>query len=123
MAEHVVGAIRNAWRYQESQDKVKELQAALDERRRGAQETPGRIREQSERASSLSPDSEEAGQRARAVPEPSAEEAGLVVGSQAGAERVTEQEAMLQAAVIQGQSDLELHLSRHEEQFAHGPVE
>jgi hypothetical protein len=123
MAEHVVGAIQNAWKYQEAQDKIRDLERSLDIERGLAEQDAGQAQELDERLIRLEPGPREPGLDEQALPEPSVNVASRVVSTQVDADPAPVERALPDMEMVQSHSDSAPQLRWYEEPLAHRTIE
>jgi GAF domain-containing protein len=123
MSEHVVGAVQNAWKYQEAQDKIKDLERSLDiERGLAAQDTE-QEQELDDRLTHLEAGSPEPSLHEEALPEPPGDAASQVVSAQAETDPAPGERALPDMEMAQSHSDSAPRLRWYEEPLAHRALE
>jgi hypothetical protein len=123
MSEHVVGAIQNAWKYQEAQEKIKDLERSLDIERGLAEQNTGQAQELDERLIRLEPGPQEPSHHEKALPEPSGEAASQVASTQSDTDLSPVKRALPDREMAQSHSDSAPRLRWYDEPLAHRTVE
>ncbi len=123
MSEHVASAIQNAWKYQEAQDKIKDLQRSLDIERGLATQDAEQEQDLAERISPLEAREQEPSLHQEALPEPPGDAVGRAASTQADAETGTSERALPDMEMVQSRSDSAPRLRWYEEPLAHRAVE
>jgi GAF domain-containing protein len=123
MAEHVVGAIQNAWKYQEAQDKIRDLERSLDIEHGLAEQDTGQTQELDEPLIRLESGPGEPNLDEQALPEPSVNVASQVVSARADADQSPVEPALPDTEMVQSHSDSPPRLRWYEEPLAHRTIE
>jgi hypothetical protein len=123
MSEHVVGAIQNAWKYQEAQDRIRDLERSLDIERGLAEQDTGQAKELDEPLIRLKAGSREPSLHEKPLPEPSGEAASQVASSQSDADPSPVERALPDMEMVQSHTDSAPQLRWYEEPLAHRAVE
>jgi GAF domain-containing protein len=123
MSEHVVGAIQNAWKYQEAQDKIKDLERSLDIERGLAEQDTGQAQELDDRLGRLEEGSRKPSLHEKALPKPSGDVASQVASTQTEANPAPGERALPDMEMVQSHSDSSPRLRWYEEPLAHRAVE
>lgn len=123
MADQVSGAIGNARRYQDVQNRIQELKKALSEERRIFQETEAQVQDLKDRAADGQAKMEELRRREELAREARNALEIRLVSTRAEAAGLAERLAVLESDLAQAHADGEAQLRWHEEELARRQID
>jgi signal transduction histidine kinase/GAF domain-containing protein len=123
MAEQLVGAIRNARRYQVALDRIDELNRAMEGERRALEQAKARVQEVADRLTGAEAENERLRSRELAAREARNALEIKLVSSRAEADTLSERVAVLETDLSQAHADVEARVRWHEEELARLQVE